>query len=712
MSKVKFIEMSEVMNKINETKKLRKRLIELEKEKAERDANERLKELQVYYRLGQLVDAEENNLSAILRKLTSNIVQGWQYPSLAYARVVLDDFDFKTSNYKENGAWVQRASIFVNGIESGYLEIGYTYEIQQITLEPFLNDERSLLNGIAERIGRIAERIDAKTNLEYQLKFQKMVAEISSDFVQANVANIDEIILRMLQKLGSFFDVDRTYVFFFDNNYEIFSNTHEWCSIGTPSVQETMQQFKIDSIPWWKQQILNEKSINVPDIEKLPSEAATEKKIFRQQQIKSLLTVPIVTRERITGFFGFDAVRSYKSWNHYQVGFLKVLANIVADAYVKVDAEAKVKESEEKYRLITENASDVIWALDVKIMRFTYISPAIKMLRGITPEEAMNETLQQAVTPDSFIKVQKALEANLGHFINNTIENDFYIDEIQQPCTDGSVIWVEISTRFRYDKNGNIEVVGVSRNIEERKRMEHEIDENTIRLRELNATKDKFFSIISHDLKSPFNSIMGMSGLLVEEAEATGDKLIADYSKIIYDSSEKAMNLLTNLLEWSRAQTGRLNFNPHKFSLSVVVANVVSLLSNEAGLKHISIKNNISQQVKCYADEAMLNTVLRNLVSNAIKFSYTNGIIEISSKNEGNATIVSVSDTGVGLSEKVQKALFRIDQHISTKGTYNEEGTGLGLLLCCELIEKHGGRIWVESVEGKGSTFSFSIPRG
>jgi signal transduction histidine kinase len=237
-----------------------------------------------------------------------------------------------------------------------------------------------------------------------------------------------------------------------------------------------------------------------------------------------------------------------------------------------------------------------------------------------------------------------------------------------------------------------------------------QIKESEIKLRELNATKDKFFSIISHDLKSPFSSVIGFSKLLMEQIKNKDIEGIEKHANFVLKSSNKAMDLLLNLMEWTRSQTGRMEFKPVYFDLVLSINKIILLYVDIAGQKSITIKHILPQKASVYADNAMISTVLRNLISNAVKFTMPGGEIIVSAMEKQNEIIFSVSDNGVGISEKSIKKLFRIDQSYSTAGTKEETGTGLGLILCKEFVEKHNGKIWVESEEKKGSTFYFTLP--
>lgn len=247
--------------------------------------------------------------------------------------------------------------------------------------------------------------------------------------------------------------------------------------------------------------------------------------------------------------------------------------------------------------------------------------------------------------------------------------------------------------------------------ISEKHQAEKALQASETRLQELNDTKDKFFSIIAHDLKGPFTSIIGFSEILSAFIKNNNLENLGKYTDIIHNSSLKAMALLSNLLEWARLQTGRIKFNPQQVKISSLIDNVVSLLDSSLQQKSIALSRQIAENIIISADEEMLSNVFRNLLSNAIKYTPQNGSINIKVTEQEDVYLITISDTGVGITPSNQAKLFRIDTNYSTRGTMNEEGTGLGLILCMEFIEKHGGKIWVESEPDKGSRFNFTIPR-
>lgn len=237
------------------------------------------------------------------------------------------------------------------------------------------------------------------------------------------------------------------------------------------------------------------------------------------------------------------------------------------------------------------------------------------------------------------------------------------------------------------------------------------IQQSEKELKLANATKDRFFSIIAHDLINPFNAILGFTNLLISDFDQFNKEEKLSFIKNIKESAEKTSQLLENLLEWARTTTAEIKFSPKEFSLDLLVQETISLLYPIAKNKSIEIINNIPDQFTMVADQHMINTIIRNLITNAIKFSYPNTTITVSSSRNGKNTIITISDKGMGMDESQINALFEIDRNFQMEGTAHEKGTGLGLILSKEFIKKHQGEIFVNSKPGFGTDISFSIPR-
>jgi signal transduction histidine kinase len=232
--------------------------------------------------------------------------------------------------------------------------------------------------------------------------------------------------------------------------------------------------------------------------------------------------------------------------------------------------------------------------------------------------------------------------------------------------------------------------------------------EKTASLEEINATKDKLFSVIAHDLKSPFNSILGLSELLLDDNYSYNEAKSKDLIRCIHSSAKNTLTLTDNLLSWAKSQTGQLKFEPKSVSLKGVVDEVMGIVDTSAKFKNISVNYTQIPDIKVYADRNMIKSVLYNLLYNAIKFTHVNGTVSIFAENGENQVKIVVSDNGIGMDQETRDNIFDIASG-STNGTASEKGSGLGLLLCKEFVEKHGGKIWVESEKGKGSNFFVTI---
>jgi|GEM_PF-3234817 len=275
----------------------------------------------------------------------------------------------------------------------------------------------------------------------------------------------------------------------------------------------------------------------------------------------------------------------------------------------------------------------------------------------------------------------------------------------------GNHRWVH-SIGKAYQENGKTnKVYGSIQDITEQKHSEEEIKQKNDELLKLNAEKDKFFSIIAHDLRGPFNGFLGLTQVMVEKLPTL---TMEDIQKIITSLRKSAINLyslLGNLLEWSRIQRGLIIFNPESILLKPKISEIITQVSTESDKKEISINLDIPEEIKIYADENMLAGIIRNLITNAIKFTPRGGNISVSANATHNKSVeISIKDTGIGMNKTLIDNLFHLDINTSRIGTDGEACTGLGLIICKDLIEKHNGKLSIESKEGQGSVICFTIP--
>jgi PAS domain S-box-containing protein len=368
---------------------------------------------------------------------------------------------------------------------------------------------------------------------------------------------------------------------------------------------------------------------------------------------------------------------------------------ITRDITDRKNAENALKESEAKFRSIIENASPIIFTIDKQGKFLLSEGKSLKTL-GLTPGQVVGMSAFEVYKdyPKIQFGIKEALEGR-------THRDVIQIDEI----------YFDVFYTPNLDINGSFDsIVGMAIDISDRFKAEKALKVSKEKYKQLNATKDKFFSIISHDLRNPLGAIFNFSELILENTEIGKFDKVYMYTEVIQKTTKQTLDLLINLLEWSRLQSGKINYEPKNINLLQAVQESLNLLEANYKEKGITASIQIPENLSAYADESMLKTILRNLLSNAIKFSNSNDKIIITSVKTKNDILITIEDTGLGIKKEALEKLFNLEQSFSTKGTQQEKGTGLGLILCKDFIAKHGGRIWVKSQENEGSKFHFTIP--
>ncbi len=377
------------------------------------------------------------------------------------------------------------------------------------------------------------------------------------------------------------------------------------------------------------------------------------------------------------------------------------------DNYLKKELYELIKTDESIFDFIQESSLDGLWYWDLENPAEEWMNPKFWTVLGYNPEEMPHKsTAWQNIINSDDLKV--ATENFTRHCEN---PDHPYDQTVRYTHKNGSTVWIRCRGLAIRDKTGKaVRMLGAHNDITDIKQSEQDIKLKNEELLLINSEKDKFFSILAHDLRSPYNTIIGFSEILQSQTKEKNYEGIEQYAGIIQQASQRAVALLNNLMEWAQSQTGRMEYNPEYFDMNTILNEVILLMKDSAEQKHITLTNKILPEIQVYADTAMLGTVTRNLISNAIKFTHPNGKITVTSVVNQNELIISVIDTGVGISKERIDKLFKIGEGHSTTGTAKEQGTGLGLILCKEFIEKHGGRIWVESEQGIGSTIYFTLP--
>lgn len=387
-----------------------------------------------------------------------------------------------------------------------------------------------------------------------------------------------------------------------------------------------------------------------------------------------------------------------------EAGNYKGSLAMITDITERKKAETKLQQSEARYRMLHESLRDAFVQVDME-GRFIEFNKLFCEMLQYSPEELLSLNYED-LTPEYWHAYEQSI---IQEQIIPQGYSQFYEKEYRRK--DGTIFPVELRRILSVDDEGKpVGMWAIVRDISDRKLAEEKLKHQAQELRELNALKDKFFSIIAHDLKNPFALLIGTSEIMSSHLEKLEMESVKRLAEIINQAAQNGHELLDNLLEWSKSQTGSIQFNPGPLNLKQEIEKNFSAINTYAANKNIRLISDVSPDLNIIADKHMLSTVIRNLLENAIKFTHVDGEVSVVAVKNDNETNIIVGDSGIGISQEDMSKLFRIDIKYSRPGTAKEKGTGLGLILCKEFVEKHGGKIRIESIVGKGTEIGFTIP--
>ncbi len=362
-------------------------------------------------------------------------------------------------------------------------------------------------------------------------------------------------------------------------------------------------------------------------------------------------------------------------------------------------AEQALRESEELFKQIAENINAVLYVYNPGSNKFLYVSPAFKKIWEMPLDKVMRNAGEfiKLVHPNDIKEFNEAVRKEME-------EKVYFNKEYRIVMPDGRIKWIHSRNFPVYNQAGKpYRTVGIAENRTHLKEIEQ-------KLRQANATKDKLLSIIGHDLKNPLSNIIGFTDLLEKHFDDSLNEKAKNFIHIINQSAHSLYSLIINLLTWSRSQRKLIQTHPEMYYLYPMVDNCLVTQHHAAHKKHIELVNAVPEKIKVYADKNLITTVVRNLISNAVKFTEQNGTITVGAEQNNKSVIVSVRDTGIGMDTETANNIFQFNKLNTRQGTDGEKGTGLGLIICKEFVEQNQGEIWVESSVGKGTTFYFSLP--
>lgn len=584
----------------------------------------------------------------------------------------------------------------------------------------FLSDGSSLWDGFFQDI---TERKRAAEKIEYQKSFFGLVADISTDFVSINRSSVDQKINSMLQQTGKFLDVDRTFIFRLSSDMKWLSNTHEWCAPGIIHMIDTLQNLDVENTPWINDLVKNREMMFFPDVDALPDEFTEEREELKRQHIKSVLCIPVIKNNQIKGYFGFDAVARKCDLNHEQLRLMQVLANILGDAFERIEAHDALSESERlsretaaRYMAFIEATNTGAWEYN-KTKGYLWCSPQYFQMLGRNPDDFKSEDKRtidliwkQWLHPDDHAQAIRRFDE---YFLKPA---SVYQQIFRLKHNDGSYRWILSRGKILTDESGKPTdtMMGTHIDITLQKNAEETIKEK-------NKELESFLYVASHDLRSPLVNIQGFSNRVENQIEDL--KIFFKKSSLpqpdehpvielingeipqtlshISNNVRKMDSLINGLLSISR--TGRVKMMIKKVNLEELINKIIRSYGYQ--LDNIGAEVKIGEMPSCFGDPELLNQLFSNLIDNAIKYR-RQGIplsLDISGETAQNSVIVKIKDNGIGINQrnkyKIWEVFFRTDP------SSEKDGEGIGLNISLTIAQKHKGRIWVESELGKGSTF-------
>ncbi|MFW5895204.1 MAG: PAS domain S-box protein [archaeon] len=572
----------------------------------------------------------------------------------------------------------------------------------------------------------ITRRIQNQAAINQQIQLKSILSDISSKFI--DLGNFDKAISETLNKLGALSDSSRSYIFLLDLEKGIMNNQYEWVADGVRAQIDNLQNLPLSDFPWWLEKLREDGIIRIDNVSELPPAAQATKKTLQAQNIKSVLVFPLYISGKVSGFIGFDYIDETSNWTNEDHGLLKISSEIIGNAIERNRVQKKIISSEKKYRKILENIKEIYFEVDLK-GNLNFFNSALCQITGYSKEKLSEMNFKDIIMrEDQDYVFKKFNQVYRKEKENSSIEFDL-------KAKNRDVLTIESSIYLKRNSNG--EIVGFNgfgRDITEKKKylemqqefnskLENEVEKRTRELNEaleqqkrymdeiIKASKFKseFLATMSHELRTPLNAIIGFTDLLLQGVYGPLNGEQEEFIQDIKSSAEHQFDMIKQILDISKIESGQLELNLKTFSLNSVVGQVKSNLRplyKEKGLT-FRIKG-LDEERQITADPIRFKEILLNLLSNAIKFTME-GKITLIIKDKYDFWEFKVKDTGIGIAREDFDKVFKEFERIDSPYVRSTQGTGLGLSLTKRLVHLHGGEITFSSVLGVGSTFKFTI---
>jgi len=566
----------------------------------------------------------------------------------------------------------------------------------------------------------IAERKRAEAMLKRRLKSEALLSDISTNFIDVDSDSIQNEMTKSLEKIGTFAGVDRSYVFQFHDDGRLADNTYEWCSKDVEPQIENLQNLDIEKeFPWFTEKLKNPETFYIPDINELGPEASAEKEIFQMQNIRSVLIIPMRHGSKLKGFIGYDAVKEHQAWSKSDVSLLKSLAEIFVNAIARKQAEDLQYESEIRYRSLFDNMSSGVAIYEAvdggKDFVFKNVNRAGQEITKVKKRDLIDKKISEAFPAveefgllEVFQRVWQTGQPE-NHPVSRYEDDKFtaWFENFVCKLPSGEIVAIyDDITKRKLAENDLIAAK------EEAELISELLMTTTAKANDMasqaqwaNMAKSQFLANMSHEIRTPMNSIIGFSDILAEENLSHEQK---EYVDFIRNSGSHLLGLINDILDYSKIEAGKVELEMVGCRLDEILSKVESMMKPFAMKKNLSFEINRDESlpVNISTDSTRLQQCLINLITNAVKFTETGHVhinVSLESINDQSFISFAVEDTGIGIPQNKQSAVF--DSFTQADGSTNRKygGTGLGLAITKQLANLFGGDLTLSSEPGKGS---------
>lgn len=547
----------------------------------------------------------------------------------------------------------------------------------------------------------ITERIKADQKLINSLEQMKILSRISFLFNSVS-EDFEQPIQEAIEMIGKHSRASRAYVFENSSDGVFASNTFEWCQPGVPPQIETLQNVPYSALQTLPK-ILRKQGIVASDLNNIsPSVQA----VLNKQEVKSLMIAPFFVQDELMGFVGFDDCVEQRQWESSDIELLRTFSNLIGNIFERQQAEYKVLNSEEKYRSLVENLTEVIFQADQQ-NQLTFLNAAWQEVTGFMPEESLGLSLPSYIVPEDQEEFNSLQQLLYEHKI------DFCRQVMRIRVKDGGIRYVEIFARLIEGKWGEAEgLSGTLTDVTEQQITKDKLILARDVAEKASQVKAQFLSVMSHEIRTPLNAMLGISHLLIRQQPRADQE---ENLRMLKFSGENLLTLINDILDFNKIESGKITIEKTLFNLKKLCYGLQKALSLKADDKQVAMQLELDEATPSLVmgDPTRLTQILNNLLDNAIKFTHQGSVrlaVKVLEPAESSILLeFTVSDTGIGIPEDAQEMIFEAFTQVHQSSRFQYGGTGLGLAIIKRLLALHNSKVEVSSIPGKGSEFKFKL---